>query len=63
MARWTWFHHALMRAFLDRELPEGLWLEGRCRLSAGEPTSAIQGWNKAGVYQKAIAYIGSQIDQ
>ena len=30
----------------------------------GEPNfKAIQGWNKAGVYQKAIAFIGSQIDQ
>lgn len=29
----------------------------------GEPNfAAIQGWNKAGVYQKAIAVIGKQID-
>ena len=30
----------------------------------GEPNfKAIQGWNKVDIYQKAIAYIGSQIDQ
>lgn len=30
----------------------------------GEPNfSAIQGWNSAGVYQKAIAIIGAQIDR
>jgi hypothetical protein len=38
------------------------WVRG-AGYQPGQPNfSAIQGWNAAGVYQKAIAIIGKQID-
>ena len=51
------------RADLDRELLESPWLARRRRLSARRAEfAAIQAWNAAGVYQKAIALMGKQID-
>ncbi len=51
------------RADLDRQLPARPWLEAGAGYQPGEPNFvAIQAWNAAGVYQKAIALMGRQID-
>jgi hypothetical protein len=50
-------------ADLDRELPQGPRLARRRGYQPGEPNfAAIQAWNAATVYQRALALLGQQID-
>ena len=51
------------RAGLDGELPQGPWLaRGRGIPARRSQFRAIQAWNAAPVYQRAIAIIGQRID-
>ena len=50
------------RADVDGELPQRPRLAGGRRKPGQANFAAIQGWNSASVYQRAIALIGQQID-